>query len=175
MMTTAVLFLDAEWRPLRVEGWQRAITDLFNKKVQVVEYSRDRTIRGVTMDYPLPSVVRVLTKFDRKRIRLKFSRLNIYTRDKFRCQYCGNKFFSEELNLDHVIPRAQGGKTTWENVVCSCIECNHLKANQTPQQAGLKLLSQPVKPAFLPTITVTMRTGDVPPEWAPYWTGSLDR
>ena len=88
-MHAAVLVLDVGMRPLRVEPWQRAICDLFLGKVEVVEYSRDRTIQGVARAWPLPSVVRVVSHFRRERIRVRFSRLNIYARDGFTCQYCG--------------------------------------------------------------------------------------
>ncbi len=173
-MSTGVLFLDAEWRPLRVEGWERAITDLFLGKVQVIEHSRDRTIRSVSREFPLPSVVRVLRKFDRRRIRLKFSRANIYTRDKFKCQYCGDRFPTEELNFDHVIPRSHGGRTAWENIVTCCIACNTQKDARTPAEAGMRLLSKPKKPDYLPAVTIALRPGDMPEEWRAYWRGTLD-
>jgi len=171
-MQTAVLFLDAQWRPLRVEPWTRAFSDLVLGKVEVIEYSKDRTIRGASQVYQLPIVVRVLANFKRERIRIKFSRINIYARDDFTCQYCGVRFMTEDLNLDHVIPRAQNGKTTWENVVCSCIKCNSAKANRTPAQAGLVLRSKPKKPAYLPSIHAP-RMKNIPEEWRPYWHTTL--
>src|SRR3954462_7181491 len=118
---TIVLFLDADWQPLRVESWKRAITDLFLGKVEVIEYSRDRTIKGVTREYPMPAVVRVLRRFRRDRQAIRFSRLNIYARDAFTCQYCGEQYPSEELTFDHVTPRSRGGRTTWENIVTCCV------------------------------------------------------
>lgn len=173
-MTTAVLFLDQQWRPLRVEPWQRAIADLFLGKVEVIEHSKDRTIQCVSCTYPMPSVVRVLRSFKRDRIRVKFSRINIYTRDKFTCQYCGEVFHTEELNLEHVVPRARGGKTTWENVVTSCIPCNDRKADKTPEQAGMRLLTKPKKPSYLPTITIKdMDRRNIPEEWRGYWVNPL--
>ena len=77
---TIVLFLDSDWQPLRVEPWTRAITDLFLGKIEVIEYSRDRTIKGVGRHYPMPAVVRLLRRFRRDRQTIRFSRLNIYTR-----------------------------------------------------------------------------------------------
>ena len=94
---TIVLFLDADWQPLRVEPWTRAITDLFLGKVEVITYSRDRTIKCVTRELPMPSVVRVLRRFRRHRQTIRFSRVNIYTRDRFTCQYCGERFDTEDL------------------------------------------------------------------------------
>jgi len=174
-MTAAVLFLDAQWRPLRVEPWTRAFSDLMLGKVEVIEFSKDKTIQGVNRTYPLPSVVRVLRQFKRERLRIKFSRINIYSRDKFICQYCAVRKMTEDLNLDHVVPRAQGGKTTWENVVTSCIPCNTEKANRTPAQAKLKLLTVPRKPAYLPTFTIKhIRVEDMPEEWRGYWVSALE-
>lgn len=173
----AVLFLDVDYRPLRVEPWTTAIGDLFNGKVEVIEYSRDKTIQGVTRTYPMPSVVRVVRRFKRDRIRIKFSRINIYARDKFQCQYCGQRFDTEDLTFDHVLPRCRGGKTTWENIVTACggsDGCNARKGNLTPQEAGMPLLAKPRKPNWLPTITIRgMGTKNIPEEWKDYWTVGL--
>lgn len=172
-MNAAVLVLDVGMRPLRVQPWQRAICDLFLGKVEVVEYSRDRTIQGVARAWPLPSVVRVVRHFNRERIRVRFSRLNIYARDNFTCQYCGSRFPSEDLTFDHVAPRSRGGTTAWENIVTCCIPCNRQKADRSPTEAGMRLRARPRKPAYLPSITVKMDTRHIPTEWAPYWTVAL--
>jgi 5-methylcytosine-specific restriction endonuclease McrA len=175
MSASAVLFLDAQYRPLRIEPWQRAISDLFLGKIEVVEYSRDRTIRGVNRAHPMPSVVRVLRVFKRDRIRIKFSRLNIYARDRFTCAYCRTRKATEDLTFDHVVPRSRGGKTTWENIVTCCVDCNGAKGDKTPAEAGMRLAAPPKKPAYLPTITVRGMGGtEVPAEWRGYWSGPLD-
>ena len=172
---TIVLFLDSDWQRLRVEPWTRAITDLFLGKIEVIEYSRDRTIKGVGRDYPMPAVVRLLRRFRRDRQAIKFSRLNIYTRDRFTCQYCGMQLLAEDLTFDHVVPRAAGGRTAWDNIVTACVPCNAHKANRTPQQAAMSLLRKPAKPRYLPTVTVKMDGRHVPDEWRPYWSVALDR
>lgn len=174
MSTAAVLFLDAEYRPLRIEPWQRAIADFFLGKIQVVEYSKDKTIQGVHTTYPMPSVVRLVKHFKRDRLRIKFSRLNIYARDGFRCQFCGVQSPTEDLTFDHVMPRSRGGRTCWENIVTACIECNSAKANRTPEEAGMKLLAKPKKPHYLPAVMVKMDRGSMPVEWQPYWSVTLD-
>jgi 5-methylcytosine-specific restriction endonuclease McrA len=174
-MSFVVLFLDIDYQPLRIEPWQRAITDFFTGKVEVVEYSRDRAIRGVTRDYPMPAVVRLLRRFRRDRQAIKFSRINIYTRDRFACQYCGAQFAAEDLTFDHVLPRAAGGRTAWDNIVTACVPCNSRKANRTPREAAMTLLRRPVKPRYLPTVTVKMDGRFVPEEWRPYWSVTLDR
>jgi 5-methylcytosine-specific restriction endonuclease McrA len=170
--TQPVLFLDAEWRPLRIDSWQDAIVDFFLGKVEVVEYSRDRTITGVDRSYPLPSVVRVVRRFKRERVRIRFSRLNIYARDGFTCQYCAVRCATEDLTFDHVLPRSRGGATSWENIVTCCIACNAGKADRTPEEARMKIRRKPRRPTFLPSITVRMG-GAVPEEWRPYWSGEL--
>lgn len=171
---TAVLFLDAEWRPLRIEPWQRAMADLFLGKVEVIEHSRDRTIKTVSRSVPMPSVVRLVSRFKRERIRIKFSRINIYARDGFTCQYCGVHHATEDLTFDHVLPRSRGGKTTWENIVTCCMTCNALKADHTPTEAQMKLLSKPRKPHYLPAVQVKMEKGTIPEEWKPYWSAALE-
>ena len=173
-MNAAVLVLDVGMRPLRVESWERAICDFFLGKVEVVEYSKDKTISSATRSWPVPSVVRLANSFKRERIRVKFSRVNIYTRDNFKCQYCGRRFVSEDLTFDHIIPRSRGGKTVWENIVSCCVSCNKHKGDRTPFEAGMHLVRPPKKPAYLPTIAVRMDTRNIPSEWAPYWTTALD-
>jgi 5-methylcytosine-specific restriction endonuclease McrA len=175
MTMTIVLFLDIDWQPLRVEPWTRAVTDLFLGKVEVIEYSRDRMIRAVTREIPMPAVVRMLRRFRRDRQAIRFSRVNIYARDGFTCQYCSQRMETEELTFDHVLPRAAGGKTTWDNIVTCCVPCNHAKANRTPEQAGLHLRRRPRKPITLPQIIVQMDRRRVPEEWRPYWNVALQQ
>ena len=173
-MNAAVLVLDVGMRPLRVESWERAICDFFLGKVEVVEYSKDKTISSASRSWPVPSVVRLVRSFKRDRIRVKFSRITIYARDGFRCQYCGVRFPSEDLTFDHVLPRSRGGLTTWENIVACCVPCNKRKGERTPEEVAMRPLKAPRKPAYLPAITVKMDVRRIPAEWAPYWTASLE-
>ncbi len=171
----AVLVLDVDYRPLRIASWKEAFCDNLLGKLEVVHYSEDRTIKGVNREWPMPTVARVMRRFKRNRIAIKFSRVNIYTRDGFTCQYCYKRYPTEELTFDHVLPRAQGGKTDWLNVTTACIDCNSSKANQTPEQAGMKLLNVPVKPKYLPTVLVNFDRANVPKEWKYYWTQGLEK
>ncbi len=171
----AVLVLDIDFQPLRIEHWHKAICDSFLGRVEVIEYSRDRTIRGASRDYPMPSVVRVLRRYRRDRQGIKFSRLNIYSRDNFTCQFCGEQMPTEDLTFDHVVPRSRGGRTNWENIVTCCVSCNGRKANRTPAEADMKLLRTPRRPRWLPVVTVEMDRRQVPAEWAAYWSGVLER
>ena len=104
----------------------------------------------------LPRVI-LLTFFDRLPTKeLKLTRNNVFARDKDTCQYCGKIFPREELNLDHVIPRDRGGRTTWENIVCSCIKCNSKKANRLPHEAHMRLICKPVRPKWRPVISLVL-------------------
>ena len=103
----------------------------------------------------IPRVI-VLVLFDRlPRKEVKFTRHNIFERDRNTCQYCGKTFDRNDLNLDHVIPRDRGGTTTWENIVCACVQCNTRKANRTPQEAGMHLIRKPKRPKWRPFVQIT--------------------
>ena len=169
------LVLDQGYQPHRVVSWQRAITMLVGGKVEVVE-EYDEDIRSVTFTIKMPAVVRLLRAVRGKR-GVKFSRVNVATRDGFRCQYCGNEFPLGQLTYDHVVPRAQGGKTRWENIVMACYSCNGRKGRRTPEQAGMKLQKQPVKPGWLPLIAFRIDPAcSVPEAWTHwvYWHGALE-
>lgn len=161
------LVLSHAWEPVSRIPWQRAITLLWEEKVEVIEEYEDRYVRSVTLEFKVPSIIRFLRKIrDRKRA-IKFSRHNIHVRDHGKCQYCGAKTSLSDFTYDHVIPRAQGGKTDWTNVVVCCTPCNQRKGGRTPEQARMKLLAEPIKPKSLPdTIRLTLTlTKDIPESW----------
>jgi 5-methylcytosine-specific restriction endonuclease McrA len=115
----------------------------------------------------VPRVI-VLLAFDRvPRRHVRFSRINIYARDNFTCQYCGDRHPRSELNLDHVVPRSLGGRSTWENVVCSCLECNRLKGGRTPSQAGITLRRPPMRPRWTPLMNLMLSSARYN-EWRPF-------
>ncbi len=87
---------------------------------------------------------------------MKLNRRNLFARDQNRCQYCGKRYATTELSLDHVIPRSQGGDNSWENIVCACIHCNVKKGGRTPQQAHMTLINHPVKPKRSPVLTIKL-------------------
>lgn len=176
------LVLSATYEPVARVPWQRAITLLFAGKVEVVEEYEDRTVRSVTFELKMPSVVRHLRALAGRRRAIRFSRENVYSRDRGSCQYCGRRVPRHEATYDHVLPRAQGGITRWENVVIACLPCNQHKGGRTPEQARMRLLSVPAKPKHLPEalrMTFTFQKG-MPPSWrawlrdVAYWHGSLD-
>jgi len=162
--------LDREFRLFDLSSWQELAAEV-----------GDDVIRTPRMVLKVPRVV-VLQAYDRMPKRqIRFSRQNVYLRDNFTCQYCGRQFARAQLNLDHVVPRSQGGRTSWQNVVCSCVRCNLDKGGRTPAQAGLKLLSQPKRPSW--TTLAQPSSGKVPyAEWLPfidpvsasYWNAELE-
>jgi 5-methylcytosine-specific restriction endonuclease McrA len=113
-------------------------------------------VRTVRFDLAVPRIIRVLTYNRVPKQQVKFNRRNIYARDRSRCQYCGQRFATADLSLDHVVPRSQGGGTSWENLVCCCLKCNVKKGGRTPEQAHMKLISTPAKPARSPAISIKL-------------------
>lgn len=170
------LVLDQSYQPHKIVSWQRAVTLLFAGKVEVVD-AYDHDVRSVTLTIKMPAVVRLLRAIRGIRRPVKFSRINVLTRDRFQCQYCGRKLPIQQLNHDHVVPRSQGGRTTWENIVTSCYPCNARKAHRTPEQAGMRLLQRPIAPRSLPVtvLRVDLAGTSVPDSWASwvYWQGAL--
>ncbi|MDY6880003.1 MAG: HNH endonuclease [Desulfatiglans sp.] len=162
-----VLLLNVTYEPLKIINWKKAITLLFLGKVEVLEeYGRE--IHSVSFTIQLPSVVRLLRMVKKPKTPVKFSRQNIYARDKYRCQYCGNQFPPEELTYDHVIPKFRGGKTRWDNIVTCCIRCNRKKGGHTPREAGLKLIRKPYRPNWLPSLRISIGVKEVPQSWRDY-------
>lgn len=141
------LVLNATYEPLGVISWQRAMTLLYQNKVEVVA-TYERFIRGVTARIALPSVLRLLRHVRLRRIfsEVPFSRSNVYTRDEHLCQYCGGEFDPSHLTFDHVVPVARGGLKSWENIVTCCIECNRKKGDRLPEERGMRLIRKPRRP-----------------------------
>jgi len=175
------LVLNMGYEPVARVPWQRAVTLLFMGKVEVVE-EYDHEVRAVTFAIKMPSVVRFLRMLRGKQKAVKFSRQNVYARDGGRCQYCSRKVTRPEATYDHVTPRAQGGRTTWENIVIACVPCNQVKGGRTPIQARMKLLTVPVKPKKLPdtmSFTIIFQPG-MPATWRAwlrdmaYWNAELE-
>ncbi len=99
---------------------------------------------------------------------IRFSRTNIFLRDQFSCQYCGQRFSKMSLTLDHVVPVVQGGRTSWENIVTACKECNQRKGGRTPQQAGMQLIRKPKRPLWLPGTALQIGVGVSQEKWKFY-------
>jgi 5-methylcytosine-specific restriction endonuclease McrA len=175
-----VLVLNRLWQAVNICTARRALTLLFEGHANVVfsdeagafqtfnfnqwkDFSHQEphpeSIRTISFKVRVPRVI-LLVMFDRlPKKEVKFTRHNIFERDRNTCQYCGSVFDRKDLNLDHVIPRDRGGPTTWENIVCSCIPCNTRKANRTPQEAGLHLVRKPKRPKWRPFVQVNIGLG----------------
>ncbi|MGE3408576.1 MAG: HNH endonuclease [Pirellulales bacterium] len=116
----------------------------------------DDWIRSVNFEVQVPRVIRLLT-YDRvPRQSIRFNRRNIFARDNNRCQYCGKRFPTSELSLDHIMPRSRGGEASWENIVCCCVQCNVRKGGRTPQEAHMALIKPPVKPKRSPMLSMKL-------------------
>lgn len=168
-----VLVLNRNYYAIHVASWQRAMTLLVSGHANVVDgdyksYSFDdwKELSQMITDNPngyintpnfkiaVPEVI-ALTFYDRLPSReIKFTRKNLYHHYHFKCCYCGHKYDSSKMNLDHVVPRAKGGTTCWENIVLSCIPCNNKKANNTPTEAGMRMHYVPSKPKWRSVLSI---------------------
>lgn len=172
------LLLNSTFEPLKVISWQRAVTLMCLGKVEVVR-SYERVLRSASWRIEMPSVVKLRRYVRRRRIRVALSRRNIFFRDGHACQYCNSKLPIRELTCDHVMPRSQGGRTSWENMVTACGPCNRRKGGRTPEQARMKLRSRPARPNALP-IEYTLNLGSnleaLPEGWSDYlgWTTRVE-
>lgn len=125
-------------------------------RADMIREEHDDWVRTASIEIQAPRVIRLLD-FDKvPRQTVKFNRRNIFARDNNQCQYCGKKFSTSELSLDHVIPRSQGGGTTWENIVCACVDCNVRKGGRTPRQANMTLIRKPEKPRRSPVLNMKL-------------------
>lgn len=140
------LLLNADHRPISLISWKEAMVFVIEGSVHVVAYYPDRFINSANKKWQVPCVI-VLTKYVKTRQMVPFSRKGVYSRDDYTCQYCGHKPHKDQLTLDHVIPKSRGGRKTYENIVTSCHSCNQKKANRTPAEAGITMLSTPKKPS----------------------------
>ena len=181
MLDASVLVLNRHYAAVRVANARRAFSMLYRDLAEVVsveddqylsydfeswrevsefraKYQRERHdwIRCVRFELAVPRIIRLLFYDRLPKQNVKFNRRNIYARDRGRCQYCGRRFPTPELSLDHVVPRSMGGATTWQNVVCCCVACNVRKGGRTPETAGLRLIIEPVKPKRSPVIQLRL-------------------
>lgn len=180
-LSASVLVLNRFYMAVHVVSVRRAFTLLFRELAEVVHLEQGQYanynfdswreiselkanfkephedwIKSVNFEIQVPRVIRLLV-FDRlPKQAIRFNRRNIFARDGNRCQYCGRRFPTSELSLDHVIPRSRNGDTTWENIVCSCVKCNVKKGGRTPQEAHMQLIRQPVKPKRSPLLSIKL-------------------
>ena len=197
-----VLVLNKHYAAVRVVSARRAFRMLFKEIAEIVsvednryysydfdswrevsefrsqfERERHEWIRCVRFELAVPRIIRLLFYDRLPRRVVKFNRRNIYARDRNHCQYCGKRYPTSELSLDHVVPRSRGGGTSWTNIVCACVKCNVRKGGRVPKEAGMKLIAEPVKPRRSPVLTLRL-TSEKYASWkqflnAAYWNVEL--
>ena len=157
------LLLDCNYFPVKIINWQKAMILLLTGRAEVVDEYSDQKVRTVKTSYNLPKILRLYK--DHKLVRnVKFTRMNVFYRDNFQCQYCGDKLSAPDLTFDHVTPVSHGGKTNWENVVTCCRPCNSKKGANSLSSMGMKLLKKPKKPRWTPELCLRLTEED-PKEW----------
>jgi len=179
-MDASVLVLNSLFQAVQITGVHRAFRLFYAGRARAlssgfVSYDfenwcdlpvrvEDQAIRTPSRAIRVPRVIQLVQYDKLPRREVRFTRRNIFHRDRSRCQYCGGSFPQRELNLDHVVPLSRGGRSTWSNVVAACVPCNSRKGNRTPEEAGLHLVRAPRKPAGHPML----RSGWIGPyceEW----------
>ena len=183
-LNSSVLVLNRFFMAVHVVSVRRAFVMLFKRTAEVVHIVDDRYdsfnfeswrdisqyhdlfqddhhewVSTVSFDIRVPRVIRLMGYDKLPQQNVKFNRRNIFARDESRCQYCGKRFQTQELSLDHVIPRSRGGMACWTNVVCACTNCNKRKGGRTPRQAHMKLIRVPRKPHRSPLIRLKLQSG----------------
>ena len=143
---------DGQFASYDFKSWR----EVSEYRAQHFRRAEDDWIRTVSCEIQVPRVIRLLNYERLPRQVVKFNRRNIFARDNNLCQFCGKRFPSGELSLDHVVPRSQGGATTWENIVCACVSCNVKKGGRTPRQANMALIRKPEKPKRSPLLKQKM-------------------
>ncbi len=180
-LSTSVLLLNRLYMAVRVVSARRALTMLYTDLAEVIsvddgnylsydfsdwvevsaakrrfEPERHDWIRTVRFQIAVPKIIRLLDYDKVPSANVKLNRRNLFARDQNRCQYCGKRFPTSELSLDHVLPRSQGGSNSWENIVCACVCCNVKKGGRTPEQAHMRLIVAPRRPRRSPVLTIKL-------------------
>ena len=172
LLTQPALVLNKSWIAITTTTVKRALTLVYGGDAKVVEpvsyatfdfsswselgiAQNQEFIQTVSLRIRVPEVILLSVYNGLPQMEVVFSRRNLYRRDNYTCQYCGIKPGSEELTIDHIIPRSFGGVSNWENCVLACIKCNHRKSNKSPESVGMHLRKLPIKPGWTPTMKIT--------------------
>lgn len=138
-------------------------------KAEIVE-EYDKTIRSPSLTLRVPAIIRLIQTFRRHTSSIRFSKRNVFARDRMMCQYCGVKDKLQNLTFDHIIPKSKGGKTNWYNCITCCKDCNIKKGDKSLEDCGLKLLSKPFKPSWVPSFLIHLNKNS-PHSWKDYCWG----
>ncbi len=163
-LNTKVLVLNQSYEPVSVCNAKKAFLLIFMLKAEIVAERNNRTLRSVNSSFPYPSVIRLSSYIRVPFKKIELSRKNVLRRDNFRCQYCSST--SNPLTIDHIIPKSRGGMDVWENLTTACLKCNNKKGNRTPEEAQMKLLSNPRRPHHVLFLKQYMGSAD--DSWRPY-------
>lgn len=180
-LNASVLVLNRQYMAVHVVGVRRAFGLLLNELAEVIhiedgqygnydfdswrevselksDFKRPEEdwVRSVNFEVCVPRVLRLLYYDRLPKQQVRLNRRNIFARDANRCQYCGKRFSTSELSLDHVVPSCLGGGASWENLVCACVKCNVRKGGRTPKQANMKLICKPVRPKRSPLLSIKL-------------------
>ncbi|MFC2020870.1 HNH endonuclease [Chloroflexota bacterium] len=166
MINLPVLVLNQSYEPLNICRVRRALVLIYQDKAEMLE-NGSGFVHSVSREFPVPSVIRLGNIIRRPpRSNRKLTRLEVFKRDHYTCQYCGKE--TRHLTLDHVIPRYREGQHTWENVVSACVHCNRRKAGRTPREAGMRLIHQPFQPRVTGLFYIPAHFPQVRSEWQKY-------
>jgi len=155
------LILNQSYEPLTTCSAKKALVLLYLTKADLIESRQDKYVHSVSTLLPYPSVIRLTTYKKVPYRQIELSRKNIFKRDNNCCQYCGTR--TAALTIDHIVPKSRGGGDTWENLVTACFRCNNIKGNRTPQEAGMKLQTKPMRPSYIMFLNKTV--GAVEESW----------
>lgn len=194
LLTQPTLVLNRSWQAICTTSVRHAIVLVYTDRAKIIHpdtfelhdlaswadlsaFRQGPLVHGVSFSFSAPEVVILTGTNVFPQPRVVFSRRNIFKRDHFACQYCGARPRIQELTIDHVVPKSAGGRSTWENCVVSCRECNEQKGCRTPEGAGLRLKKHPRRPAWLPFVS---QTHGIRPSWERflgelYWNIELDQ
>ena len=170
------LQLNSSYEPMKVIDWTRAVCMWLDDKAEILATYSER-VYDALRDWSgfMPAVIRMKKYVNFNKQKVKFSRINVFGRDHFTCQYCSAQPGTSSLTYDHVLPRSRGGKTCWTNIVTACISCNSKKADKTPEEARMPLKALPKKPTVRPQLQLALSKPNTPEEWRDYvyWSSSL--
>ena len=169
IVSGTVLVLNQNYEPLNICNVRRAIVLVIDGKAEVLE-RYDLSLRAATVEFPFPSVIRLVYMIKRPRPRVKLTRKEIFIRDDYTCQYCGKH--TSDLTIDHIHPRSKGGPHTWENLVSACRVCNHRKGGKSLAEARMQLKRQPFEPRPGAYYTIERRVeSGIHPDWEKFLPG----
>lgn len=158
------LILNKHYMPVAQVDWRRGFTLAFCEKADVLEFY-EHIVRTPTQEFFVPAVIRLREYGKIPRAKVAYSKRVVFERDDYRCQYCCKQLNEESATIDHILPRARGGKTTFDNTVTSCFRCNNKKGQRLLNQTSFKLANQPVTPS---KAMFSLRLGRLAAEWMPY-------